>query len=112
MLRNDPWKGRFGGASERDGFRLGARFSRGLDTWIEVQIFVKGPAKDREVVELFLHDSFSPDRVKLKFSDGAVCYDVLAWGGFTVGAWLATRGIELELDLAEMPEAPSVIRKY
>lgn len=109
---NDPWKGRFGGKARRDGFELQARFARGLGQWVELEIIVRGSAKDREVVEIFLHDSFHPDRLKLKFSGGAASYATLAWGGFTVGAWLPTRGIELELDLAEMPDAPTAIRDF
>lgn len=112
MQSNDPWKGRFGHQAQRDGFELAARFSRGPGQWVELEIIVSGPAKDREVVELFLHDSFHPDRLKLKFSNGSASYATLAWGGFTVGAWLPTREIELELDLATMPDAPSIIREY
>jgi len=35
----------------------------------------------------------------------------MAWGGFTVGAWLPWRGIELELDLALLEGAPQVVRE-
>lgn len=109
---SDPWKGRFGGHAERAGFTLEARFARGPAQWVELELLVRGPGKDREVVELFLHDSFHPDRLKLKFSNGVASCSTLAWGGFTVGAWLPTREIELELDLAQIHNAPAVIREF
>ncbi len=112
MHPNDPWKGRFGGQYTREGFTLGASFSRGPESWVEVDLYVTGPGGDREVVEFFLHDSYHPERVKVAFENGRACYPVLAWGGFTLGAWLPKRGIELELDLSLLPDAPAVIRDY
>ncbi|MEG8028954.1 pYEATS domain-containing protein [Sphingomonas aerolata] len=111
LRSNDPWKGRFGGQAQRDGFVLNASFSRGPEDWVEVELFVTGPG-EKEEVEFFLHDSYRPDRVRASFEDGKACYAVLAWGGFTLGAWLPARKIELELDLSEMKGAPAIIRDY
>jgi hypothetical protein len=34
-----------------------------------------------------------------------------AWGGFTVGVWIPSETVELELDLAREPDAPRIIRE-
>lgn len=110
----DPWKGRFGGKAQRSGYRLEAEFKRGPGAWVEVTIYVRATqdAPPARHVELFLHSSFRPDHLKLKFVDGVASYSVLAWGGFTVGAWIPHPGVELELDLSKMADAPAAIREY
>jgi hypothetical protein len=63
----------------------------------------------REQVEFFLHDSFRPNRITVPFRKGRATLEVNTWGGFTVGAWLAARGLELELNLAAIPGAPRIV---
>ncbi len=111
---DDPNKGRFGGRPERDGYRLSASFSQTRNrNWIRIALQVAAP-DDRlegERVEVFLHDSFKPARVGAVFRDGVANRVVTAWGGFTVGAWIPRVGVELELDLATVADAPKVIRE-
>lgn len=62
---------------------------------MEVTISVTAdPGVRADKVELFLHETFHPDRVTMKFDGGVARHTVLAWGGFTVGAWIADRGID------------------
>jgi hypothetical protein len=35
-----------------------------------------------------------------------------ASGGFTVGAWIPSHQVQLELDLAELSDAPRVIKEW
>ena len=109
---NDQWKGRFGGKSADQGFELSAEFKKGGSGYVEVLLRVTGPDnKDLECVEFHLHETFDPDVVPAIFHDGEAQLSVLAWGGFTVGAWIPCVGVELELDLAELPKAPRIIRE-
>jgi hypothetical protein len=107
---DDLNKGRFGGKARRDGFVLSARFARALHDWVRITLQVKGPpGAAANTVEFFLHDSFDPNRIERPLVDGIAEYATLAYGGFTVGAWIADLGLELELDLAEVKGAPLTI---
>jgi hypothetical protein len=113
---NDPNKERFGGQSECQGFRLGASFGpparrRG---WVVVTLEILA---DQSVnIELgadawlFLHPTFSPSRVKVRFRGQRAALTVEAWGGFTVGAWIPSAQVELECDLAQLHYAPRIIQ--
>lgn len=110
---DDPQKSRFGGVATRGGFALQATFhpTRSRD-WVAITLEVQAPAGVRvESATFYLHDSYDPDRHQVPFANGRAALDVIAWGGFTVGAWVAEAGVELELDLAEAPGAPRVIRE-
>lgn len=112
--RDDQWKGRFGGLSKSDAFELTAEFRpAGKDT-VDILLKVtalKGGTQDLECVEFYLHQSFDPDVIPAVFHDGVAQLSIWAWGGFTVGAWIPCVGVELELDLSELPNAPRVIRE-
>jgi hypothetical protein len=113
LFTDDPNKGRFGGRRSRGGFELRAEFKPASNkNWIRITLTV---ATSRElskdaVVEFFLHDSFRPSRVQAIFRNGAARQAVTSWGGFTVGAWIPSEKVELELDLAREPGAPKIIR--
>jgi hypothetical protein len=114
VFTDDPNKGRFGGRRLRGGFKLRAEFKPTSNkNWIRITLTV---ATSREVskgavVEYFLHDSFRPSRVKAAFRNGTAKQVVTSWGGFTVGAWIPSEKVELELDLARQPGAPKIIRE-
>lgn len=110
---DDPHKGRFGGRAARNGFRLQAHFGRALGDWVQVNLKVVAPStiNPARAVELFLHDTFDPDQLTIEFVDGAATYSVLAWGGFTVGAWIEEHNVELELDLSLIKRAPRAVRE-
>ena len=111
--KDDPNLGRFGGCSAQQGFELSARFEKAKSSknWIAIHLQIRGPAKDGDQAVFYLHDSFRPMRREIAFAGRAARLKVTAWGGFTVGAWIPSRGIELELNLAELETAPRIIRE-
>jgi len=113
-VRDDPHKGRFGGQAERDGYRLSAMFRNATKSWVEVLLTVEAPPDARlqqaDCVEFYLHDTFDPDVVPAMFKDGVAELSIIAYGGFTVGAWIGCSDVELELDLAKVRGAPRIIR--
>ncbi len=109
---DDPQKGRFGGEARIGNFELSACFGeKDPKTWATITLCVKGPAPDGEEVQFHLHDSFKPPLEREKFKRGRAKLEVTAYGGFTVGAWLPSRQIELELDLARLENAPRIVRE-
>jgi hypothetical protein len=83
--------------------------------FVEIVLRVEAPRRtdmqDWECVEFYLHDSFEPDVVPAVFREGVAELSLLAYGGFTVGAWVACTGVELELDLSKIKGAPRMIRE-
>ncbi|MDQ0462836.1 hypothetical protein QO010_000584 [Caulobacter ginsengisoli] len=113
---DDPNKNRFGGLAEVGGYRLTAAFTEtSPEGWVDIQLAVRAdrtlPPSFSDAVEFFLHPTFSPSRIKVAFRGHEAAVTVRALGGFTVGAWLPSQGIELECDLALLPDAPQVIRE-
>jgi hypothetical protein len=111
---DDPNKGRFGGLRSRDGFELSADFRPASSkNWVRITLTVvaKRELPKDAIAEFFLHDSFRPSRVKAAFRKGEATQTVTSWGGFTVGAWIPSAKVELELDLAREPGASRIIRE-
>lgn len=113
---DDPHKGRFGQAASRDGVTLSASFKPAGDKWVDVELLLTADTGSRvhngDEAVFFLHPTFNPDRVSERFRDGKARLSIKAWGGFTVGVWLPVQKIELELDLAELTDAPPVIKEW
>jgi hypothetical protein len=108
----DPNKGRFGGLSERDGFRIEADFKMtNSKNWASIFLRVSGPAPDGETAVVYLHPSFTPIRKEIQFDGGEARLKRTAWGGFTVGVWIPHAKVELELDLGLVHDAPRIIRE-
>ncbi|WP_374346552.1 pYEATS domain-containing protein [Phenylobacterium sp.] len=114
---DDPHKNRFGGRARVDGFELKASFDASDDPdWVQIKLVVEADqvktitSTDR--VRFYLHDTFDPDVYERRFRDHCARLTIHAFGGFTVGAWLPSRGIQLELDLAKLTDAPDAIRLW
>lgn len=108
---DDPQRGRFGGLSNQNGFRLAAHFGPVRDDHVEATLTIHAPQSlDGQSAWLFLHDTFQPQETKAYFHGKRCQIDLRIWGGFTVGAWLPVQGIELELNLASLVRAPSIVR--
>ena len=111
---DDPQRGRFGGKSEVNGLVLSASFEE-LGSKNLVRAFIRVVPKDDQPltreVHFYLHDTFKPDEVVVAPFEGVASLDLLAYGGFTVGAWIPERdGTLLELDLSTVKGAPRIIR--
>jgi hypothetical protein len=114
--RDDPNKGRFGGAAERDGYRLSATFERGKDrNRVLVQLTVEADPSAKvglgDFAWFVLHPTFSPPMLKVGFRGNRARLRIHAWGGFTTGVWLPNSNVELECDLSALPDAPAIIRE-
>lgn len=117
---DDPWRGLFGGAPQSlaDNVQLTAAVTS-LPTnanLFEVVLTV-GPAKGAQASSLsgqkavfFLHPTFGRDPRAVSFGpDGQAVLRLISYGAFTVGVLLES-GRKLELNLAEVPEAPELFR--
>lgn len=113
---DDPQKGRFGGKAEAGGFLLSASFSDTGQNWIWISLVVTAQpgvvlANDA-IAQFFLHDTFRPPRLSVSFANSAASLTLRAVGGFTVGVWIPSHEVQLELDLAELSGAPRVIKEW
>jgi hypothetical protein len=116
VVEVDPEKGRWGGLPERDGWILSASFGETTSLgYVAIHLKVSSTVSDRMLegrVTFYLHPTFEENKVITVSARGGVADTLVrAWGGFTVGAWLHIQKVELELDLAELPYAPRVIKE-
>jgi len=110
---DDPQKGKWGGRSESDdGRRLTADvFDRG-NGWFLIGLALErfeGLPLEGEV-EFHLHPSFHPSIVRVRAHDDHAVLKFPAWGAFTIGASADDGRTRLELDLAQLPDAPELFR--
>lgn len=115
-VANDPQKNRFGGRSSRNNRTLTAEVAGVSGPESEVfTIKLKAAATDgaplSQPVKFFLHDSFAPDSAVVLPRAGIVELELVSWGAFTVGAITDGGQTMLELDLAELPDAPKKFRE-
>lgn len=112
---DDPQKGRFGGKSVAEGYGLEATVKPTPDDedWFQIELTVKS-VDDREPlsgpVKFYLHPTFRVDERTVVARNGNASLSVFAYGAFTVGAVVNDR-VPLELDLAELADAPQEFRE-
>jgi hypothetical protein len=110
-IANDPQKGRWGGQSEVNGWKLvcgRVRAVNGTEDFFRVVLKLKSvDHKEYEGrVKFHLHPSFRPDVYEEDIEKGRATLELLSYGAFTVGAEIDD-GTKLELDLAgKEVEAP------
>jgi hypothetical protein len=110
--KDDLQKDRFGGEPRRRGFAAFAEFKKiSSENSVRIVLRVEGPGRDGEEVQFHLHDSFKPPLERRKFKSGVAKLTVTVWGGFTLGVWIPAHSVELELDLAQLKDAPRIIRE-
>jgi formylglycine-generating enzyme required for sulfatase activity/tetratricopeptide (TPR) repeat protein len=120
---NDPWKGVFGGQSERNHRRLSATIGEviqredDLYDWHSLTLAVSSTDPSeyplQGSVQFYLHDSFEGDNkpvVTIGRNLTQAVYRTTAWGAFTVGAIADDGATRLELDLAEQSDLPHEFR--
>lgn len=114
---DDPWKGVFGKQSVNGTRELSAEVSPiGTPGLFRIRLMVRsthpqrGPL--RGAVQFFLHPTFANDRPVVTVGpSGSAELALTAWGAFTVGALADDGRTKLELDLAQLPSAPSEFKE-
>lgn len=109
---DDPHRGQFGGESERGRRRLRATVAEASAGWFQIDLRVEstGSLPLEGEVEFHLHPTFIPSVVRVPVQDGAATLRRVGWGAFTVGAVADDGFTRLELNLAELSEAPAPFR--
>lgn len=115
---NDPWKNVFGGRPVGSDAAMSAAVlpKPGDPDLFLIDLRVEGITPASKLVlrgrplRLYLHPTY-PDPIRLVRFDGEGMLRIalVAYGAFTVGAQLSS-GTTLELDLAEIPDAPTKFR--
>jgi hypothetical protein len=110
---DDPNKGHFGGKAEADGRSVSAVVVPLPNNSELFQIFLTVSSTDRarplaedDEVTFYLHPTFARPVMKVKVTQGKATLERIACGAFTVGVTIASSHTQLELDLAELPNAP------
>jgi MinD-like ATPase involved in chromosome partitioning or flagellar assembly len=109
---DDPHKGQFGGLSQRNGATLSAHVEALRSDWFEIHLTVKvDPAPSEPMtVRFHLHPTFRISVREVPLQSGRAELVLRAWGAFTVGVEVNGR-TRLELDLAELSDAPREFRE-
>jgi hypothetical protein len=92
--------------------RMSAAVKRTSDPdWFAFELIVEAqdPQKLGSSVTFYLHPTFEETEETVKVTKGRAVFKGYAWGAFTAGAETQT-GTKLELDLANIPDAPKVFR--
>ncbi len=116
QLPDDPQKGKWGGKSEVKDRKISAtvRESSFDSNWFNINLTVTSTNSDHPLVGdvvFHLHPSFINEVRKIKVLDGVAQYNIIGWGAFTVGVECDENKTKLELDLAELTNAPELFRK-
>ena len=113
---NDTQKGKWGGSPESNGRKVTATvrpttYNKELFV-ISLQVVSTDPNKPlKDKVIFHLHDTFvHPDR-SIDVNNGLASLQVVAWGSFTVGIECDNGQTKLEIDLAELPDAPQFFKE-
>lgn len=113
---NDPQKNQWGGSASANGWTLSAQVTESdkSSEWFRISLVVQSSESRilRQEVEFHLHNSFvKPVRRVSQGPAGDVTLKVWAYGAFTVGVLIPDDGTRLELDLADLPQAPKLFRE-
>lgn len=119
---DDPRKGCFGELPERDGLRLEAKVTtfENDPEWFRIVLNVKGGGSRlarNDQVQFYVHPSFPSSRYVVRAAGmptPSATLSLVARGAFTVGVTAQAEGKKsrtaLELDLAELEDAPATFR--
>ena len=113
VFSDDPQKGRWGGKPVANGRKLSAKVS-GKDGWFRTVLEVRATTKKnplRGTVKFHLHDTFPDPVLTVPVRNGVARESIWSYGAFTVGAETDGGATKLELDLAELPDAPKEFRE-
>lgn len=110
----DPNKGQFGGRASTIYGTLSATVTEAKPGWYDVHLRVAIPDSAPSAVDevlFYLHPTFRvSESLYVPIEHGEAVLDLVAYGAFTVGVELRPVGERLELDLAELTDAPMAFR--
>lgn len=113
---SDPQKNQWGGKAERDVWRASATIAtaKNSDDWFRVALRLEAIRPSTAltgIVRFYLHDNFvDPIKTVKTGKKGVAALNFWAYGALTVGAEILATGTVLELDLAQVPDAPELFR--
>ena len=112
---NDPNLGRFGGHDTVNGYSLKTQFGGDpaggvVSITMTIEVDPGTQIAPGAIAWFCLHPTFNPQWVKVIFGNDRAVLSLQSWGGFTVGVWLPEAGVELEINLATLSDAPTVVR--
>lgn len=111
---NDPWKGVFGGRAETAGRRLTAKVKEDGALYRVILTVESTNPQWRPLsgsVQFFLHSTFTNDRPVVPVgASHRARLTLYAYGALTVGAVVDGGATRLELDLADLEDAPANFR--
>ena len=113
---DDPWKGQFGGQANAKNRELSAEVQAypGNPNLFTVRLRVKSTDPVNHPLSsviFYLHPTFPNNSPVVAPGPNDIAeLTIVAWGAFTVGAITDSGQTMLELDLAELPDAPEVFR--
>lgn len=105
---NDVQKGHWGGLPERAGRIATATVSKPKGGWYNIRIQVTAMPDAppiRGIVRFHLHDTFPDPIVEAPVRKGVAEFTHNVWGAFTAGIECDRGETQLEIDLADIPEA-------
>ena len=112
---SDPQKGLWGGKSSRNGWAVVAKVIQVDTDWFVTRLTVAAaPGAQKKLsgtVTFFLHDSFANPVRKVNAVDGEAILSIWTYGAFTAGIVIDSDGTTLEIDLAELADAPKKFRE-
>lgn len=111
----DPQKGKWGLKPSRNGWILSAEVFELQEDWYRIRVEVAPSPRSRKEliggVELYLHDSFDEPVILAVKQGRKAVREIAAYGAFTIGALIKQDGTTLELDLADLADAPQKFRE-
>jgi hypothetical protein len=111
----DPQKGQWGGLAQRNGWRVSAAVSKISEGWFGIVLTVQSERHAGKTltgaVSFHLHDTFLEPVETVQASEGKAVLHTQAYGAFTVGIHVECDNTLLEIDLAELEDAPKAFRE-
>jgi hypothetical protein len=111
----DPQKGQWGGQSKTEKWEVTAKVAQTSGNWFRIELTVKArpgvSARLVKPVEFHLHDTFPEPVETVTPKDGGAVLKLGSYGAFTVGVKVRDDDSTMELDLAELGDAPKTFRE-
>jgi hypothetical protein len=113
---DDPQKGKWGGQAESNGriIKASVRETTYNTELFNIMLEVSSTSAAKPLtgeVLFHLHPIFPKDIGKVTVENGIATLNLTAYGAFTVGAECDDGSTKLEIDLAELPDAPVLFKK-